>query len=174
MAIRDVLALLSELERDGIVARYAIGGAVAATRYTSPAATEDVDVFISFADGATSGLDPLRPIYAYLLARGARPEGGHVVIGDWPVQFLPAERPLLAEALHHAVEQDVDGITTRLFTAEHLAAIALQLGRPKDKLRLEQMVREQVLDMKVFGAILERHDLGPKWKDFSRRYLEAP
>ena len=49
MAIRDVLAMLADLEQNGVVERYALGGAVAATRYTSPAATEDVDVFVSFA-----------------------------------------------------------------------------------------------------------------------------
>ena len=72
-----------------------------------------------------------------------------------------------------ARNEDVDGIATRVFTAEHLAAIALQLGRTKDKLRVEQMAREQVLDMKVFNEVLRQHGLLAKWEDFSKRYLEA-
>jgi hypothetical protein len=173
MAIRDVLAMLAELEQNGVVERYALGGAVAATRYTSPAATEDVDVFVSFAGPAGVSLEPLKPIYDYLLARGGVADGAHIVVGGWPVQFLPAEEPLLSEALAQARNEDVDGIATRVFTAEHLAAIALQLGRAKDKLRVEQMARERVLDMTVFNEVLRRHGLVAKWEDFSKRYLEG-
>jgi hypothetical protein len=99
MALRDVLAELEALERDGIVPRFAIGGAVGATRYIEPAATEDVDVFVAFPDSVANALAPLGPIYQFLTARGARVEGAHLVIGDWPVRFLPADDPLLAEAL---------------------------------------------------------------------------
>jgi hypothetical protein len=38
----------------------------------------------------------------------------------------------------------------RVFTAEHLAAIALQTGRSKDKLRLLQFVESGVLDAAKF------------------------
>ena len=39
------------------------------------------------------------------------------------------------EALADAVTVDVDGTPARVFTAEHLAAVALQTGRAKDKAR---------------------------------------
>jgi hypothetical protein len=168
MALRDVLSELAALEHAGIVTRYAIGGAVGATRYIEPAATEDVDVFITFANSAAWSLAPLGRIYEFLIARGARAEGAHLVIGEWPVQFLPSDDPLLAEALAGARDETVDGVGTRIFTAEHLAAIALQLGRAKDKLRLVQFVEADALDMAVFEAILERHGLTERWLRFSR------
>ena len=49
------------------------------------------------------------------------------------MQFLPPTGPLAEEALTNAIELDVGGISARVFTAEHLAAIALQTGRAKDK-----------------------------------------
>jgi hypothetical protein len=58
----------------------------------------------------------------------------------WPVQVLPAGAPVVEEALRDAVERDVDGTSVRVFTAEHLAGIALQLGRAKDKARLLQFI----------------------------------
>lgn len=174
MALRDVLSELEALERAGVVPRYAIGGAVGATRYIEPAATEDVDVFIAFPDAATTALAPLGGIYAFLTARGAWAEGAHLVIGDWPVPFLPADDPLLAEALAAAPDDVVDGVTTRIFTAEHLAAIALQLGRAKDKLRLVQFLEADALDMDAFAAILERHGLTERWGVFTRTVMGGP
>jgi hypothetical protein len=46
----------------------------------------------------------------------------------------------MEEALKKAVEVEVEEISTRVFTAEHLAAIALQTGPPKDKARLLQFI----------------------------------
>ena len=45
MKIQDVLSMLNQMERDGVIGRYAIGGAVAATFYLEPVSTLDVDVF---------------------------------------------------------------------------------------------------------------------------------
>lgn len=171
VSLHQVLIELRELEVAGIVERYAIGGAVGATRYVEAAATEDVDVFVTFKRTPAAQLDPLAPVYAFLKPRGAEVEGEHLVIGGWPVQFLPAESPLLAEAIDDAVDDVVDGVRTRVFTAEHLAAIALQLGRAKDKLRVVQMVETQVLDMPRFKALLTRHGLSDKWTDFSQTIL---
>ena len=58
-----------------------------------------------------------------------------------------------------------------MFTAEHLAAIALQTGRAKDKARLLQFVEAGVLDVKQFQAILTRHDLVDRWQQFERQFL---
>ena len=40
--------MLNQMERDGVIKRYAIGGAVGATFYLEPISTLDVDVFIAF------------------------------------------------------------------------------------------------------------------------------
>jgi predicted DsbA family dithiol-disulfide isomerase len=98
-------------------------------------------------------------------------KGEYVMIAGWPVQFLPPTGPLVEEALAEAAEADVDGVPVRVFTAEHLAAIALQTGRAKDKARLLQFVEEGALDAARFQAILRRHDLVDAWAKFERQFL---
>jgi hypothetical protein len=171
VSLHEVLSAVHGLETAGVVERYAIGGAVGATRYLAAVSTEDVDVFVTFKGASAATLDPLAPIYAYLKPRGAKVREGHLVIGGWPVQFLPAAGPLLEEAIADAVDVDVEGVPTRVFTAEHLTAIALQVGRAKDKLRVVQMMEARVLDIPRFETILERHGLKTKWEEFSRGFL---
>ena len=140
MNLKTVLLEINAMEADGIVDRYAIGGAVGATFYLEPVATLDVDIFISFQAEPGSLLISPEPVFKYLTERGARIEGEYLIIADWPVQFLPPTGPLVEEALGEAVEMEVEEVRTRVFTAEHLAAIALQTGLPKDKARLLQFI----------------------------------
>jgi hypothetical protein len=92
--IKDTIAALNQIQADGIIRRYAIGGAVGATFYLEPVATVDVDVFVSFQTEAESLLVSLQPIFDYLKARGGVMEGGYIVVAGWPVQFLPTATPL--------------------------------------------------------------------------------
>ena len=55
--------------------------------------------------------------------------------------------------------------------AEHLAAIMLDAGRPKDFARLLQFVEAGVLDDVRFTSVLEQHDLVQKWQRFRQRFL---
>ena len=84
-------------------------------------------------------------MFRYLTERRARIEGEYLIIAEWPVQFPPPTGPLVEEALEAAVEVEVEEISTRVFTAEHLAAIALQTGPPKDKARLLQFIESGAL-----------------------------
>jgi hypothetical protein len=169
--IRDVIKAVNQMQEDGVIERYAIGGAVGATFYLEPFATLDVDIFITFKPQAGSLLVSPQPIFDYLKARGGVMEGEYIVVAGWPVQFLPAALPLAAEALAQAVEKDVDGVPARVFTAEHLAAIALQTGRAKDKVRVLQFIESDVLDTQNFQAILGRNNLAGDWKKFEQQFL---
>src|SRR5258708_5798479 len=143
MNIKETLATLNQMQADGVIARYAVGGAVAANFYLEPSDTKDVDVFVVLNPVRGQMLVSLDTIYRYLEARGIQVNAeGYPVIFGWPVQFLPADKPLLKEALEQSVERDVDGVLVRVFTAEHLAAIAFDLGRPKDKRRVDQFREE--------------------------------
>jgi len=175
MAIREVIAVINQMQADGIVDHYAIGGAVGATFYLEPVATLDVDVFVTFRAEPGTLLVTLQPIFNYLKPRGGEMKGEYIVIGGWPVQFLPPVTPLVEEALKEAVARDVDGVTAQIFTAGHLAAIALQTGRPKDKARLLQFIQARILDDDRFQAILIRHNLIDAWRKFQRQFLtDAP
>lgn len=80
MRIQDVFVALSQMQADGVVDRYAIGGAVGATFYLEPAATLDVDVFVAFRTAPGSLLVSPQPIFDYLKARGGTMEGELAVI----------------------------------------------------------------------------------------------
>jgi hypothetical protein len=171
MSINEIITAVSQMERDGVIDRYAIGGAVGATFYLEPVATLDVDIFVTFR--AEPGQVPLsaQPIFDYLKHRRSTMEGEYVVIGGWPVRFLPPTGPLVEEALALAVEADVDGTAARVFDPEHLAANALQTGRAKDKARLLQFVESEALEMERFQDIVVRHGLQANWKRFESQFL---
>ncbi len=173
MNIKETIAAINRMQADGVIDRYAIGGAVGATFYLEPVSTLDVDVFITFRPEAGTTLISPQPIVDYLKARGGTMEGEYIVVAGWPVQFLPVANPLLEEALAQAVEKNVTGMSAWVFTAEHLAAIALQTGRAKDKARLLQFVETGALDLARFQAILARHGLPPAWQRFEQQFLTS-
>lgn len=170
MSIQAAISVINDMKNDGVIQRYAIGGAVGATFYIEPAETEDIDVFVTLEAAVDALLVDLAPIYSYLKSRGATVEGQYIVVEGWPVQILMpnVNSSLDAEALEQAVDKPYHGITVPVFTAEHLAAKALELGRPKDRVRLAQFAAPGVLDSAKFQAILERHKLVDKWLQFRR------
>ena len=163
--------MLNQMERDGVIKRYAIGGAVGATFYLEPVSTLDVDVFIAFKPQPGSMILSPAPIFDYLKGFGCKMEGEYIVISGWPVQFLPATGPLLEEALDNGVEIDVEGEPARTLPAEYLAAIALQTGRAKDKARVLQFVESNAIDRARFEAIIVKHRLGSQWERFQQQFL---
>lgn len=170
--MKETLEVINRMQSDGVIGRYAIGGAVGAAFYLEPVATMDIDVFVSFKQSPDSMLISLSPLFDYLKARGHEARGEYVVIGGWPVQFLPPADALGEEALAEAVETEVEDVPTRVMTAEHLVAIALQVGRAKDHARIVQFVEAGVLDSGKLDAILTRHSLLEKWARFGHKYLE--
>jgi hypothetical protein len=170
--IEDVLRTINQMRADGIVERYAIGGAVAATFYLEPVATLDVDVFVEFhAEPGSHIVSPER-IFKHLQERGHKMEGEYVIIAGWPVQFLPAGNPLLQEALATAVEKDVEDTPVRVFTPEHMVAIALETGRAKDKARVLQFIEANAVDLDRLREILTRHGLSGQWEKFERQFIK--
>jgi hypothetical protein len=170
-AVKDTLRSINQMQADGVIGKYAIGGAVGATFYLEPAATLDVDVFVVLPTVPGSSL--LSPIYDYFKARGGTVEDEHIVIGGWPVQFRAASDELDLEAVADAVPTTVEDVGTWVMTAEYLAAIALRTGRPKDHNRILQFVEQDAIDRKKLQAIVERHNLAGKWKQFESMYLDG-
>ena len=171
VSISQVISVINQMEAAGVVARYAIGEAVGATFYLEPVATLDVDIFVAFHHQAGHVVVSPRPIFDYLTARGGVVEGEYIVLAGWPVQFLPATSPLVEEALAEAVT--VEGTPARVFTAEHLAAIALQTGRAKDHARLLQFIEAAAINAERFQGLVRRHGLLDRWQTFERRFLQG-
>ena len=136
---------------------------MAATFYTEPVLTFDLDVFVLIS-ASTGKLVSLAPIYEALRQRGYKEEKECVQIEGVPVQFLPAYNALIEEALAQAREIDYEGVSTRVVQAEYLIAICLQTGRARDRARVA-MLREQAhLDDELLADILKRHQLEDAWK----------
>ena len=177
MGMIQTLKVINQMEVDGIIGRYAIGGAFAAAYYVEPTLTEDLDVLLSFEGGANqrkSGLVTLQPIFSYLKDRGyAKFHKGGVVVEGWPVEFIPVADDLDAEALARAKEVDIDEdsrlVRTRVLSAEHIVAICLRVGRPKDFIRITQFLDGNMLEMAALCTILNDHGLAKSWQSFCFR-----
>ena len=96
-----------------------------------------------------------------------------IVVGGWPVQFLPPSNELEREAVAEAVPTTVEDVATWVMSAEHLVAIALCTGRAKDHIRILQFIEQDAVERGKLHGILERHGLTPKWKQFEGKYLEG-
>jgi len=171
MSIKATLETVNRMQNDGVIDRYAIGGAVAATFYLEPMATLDVDIFVSLPHKAPGVLVSLSPIYEYLTSRGYRIEREYISVGDWPVQFLVPATPLELEAIAQARETDVEEVRTWVMTAEHLVAIALQTGRAKDHARIVQFLEQGAVNRDRLNEVLARFGLLRRWEQFERKYL---
>jgi|SRR5882724_3681459 len=133
--MKATLEVINQMQADGVIGQYAIGGAVGATFYLEPVATKE-----------------------------------YIVIANWPVQFLPSGNALVEEALAQAIETEVEGLKTRVMTAEHLLAIALQTGRAKDFSRILQFIESGAIDAGKLDLILARHELVAKWQQFEHKF----
>ncbi len=96
-----VLQVLNQMQADGVVDNYAIGGGIAAIYYIEPYQTDDLDVFVpvSSVTFEKSALLSLDPIYSYLAKLGYTAVKEGVLIEDWLVQFIPAGESTQEEAL---------------------------------------------------------------------------
>jgi len=171
--LKATLEVINRMQAEGVIGPYAIGGAVGATFYLEPFATLDIGISVTLKNAPGGSLLSLTPVYDYLKSRGYETENEYVVIEGWPVQFLPPTSSLDEEALQQAVETEVDGVRTRVIRAEHLAAIALNIGRAKDFARILQFVEGGVLDAGTLDGILKRHGLLEKWERFGVKYLRG-
>lgn len=174
MSMAETLTVLNKLVDDGVINTYAIAGAVAAYYYIEPTLTEDLDVLITLDQGAASGLITLGPILSALQSMGYtefRDEG--IIIGEWPVQFLPVASALDAIALQTAETLDVaihgQMFKTRVLRPEYLVAKAVDIGRPKDYMRIIQFVEEGAVDLERLQDVLQRFGLEAKWRRFCQQ-----
>jgi predicted nucleotidyltransferase len=174
MNIKEIISTINEMQTAGVIGQYAIGGAVAAIFYkVEPDTTFDIDVFIALNPLPGRSLVDPSPIFTYLQSRGYQlTKEGYVRIANWPVQFVPPPTLLVEEALQQAVEVDFDGVSVRVFTIEHLAAIAFEVGRPKDKLRLPRFLTSKGFDESRFSKILQRYGLLDRWINFRKQIFD--
>jgi hypothetical protein len=154
--LADVLRAANELVSAGLIEDYALGGALAAIFYVEPFATYDADIFFVSNDKTLSAGIP--GIYAYLQSKGWRVEREHLLIKDFPVQFLAASG-LTEEAVRNAKRIEYEGVPAKVLRAEYIIAIAASVARNKDLARIDQMLEQAEIERTLLDDLLARHNL---------------
>jgi hypothetical protein len=167
--MRETIKIINQMVKDGVIEGYAIGGAIAAIYYLEPFDTADLDIFVQV-NATGSDLMILAPIYQYLTEQGYEPKGEFIYIEGIPAQFLPVFNPLTEEAVEKAQTIKYARVATRIMRAEHLVAIMLNTGRPKDYLRISMFLEQGAVKIRSLNAVLKRHGLMKKWKDNEYRF----
>ena len=133
-------------------------------------ATLDADVLVVVPDPAR--IDLPGPIYRYCQSLGYLPEVEAVLVGKWPVQFVPVFSELTTAAVHAAETDEIDDVPVRVVSAAYLAVIALSVGRAKDHLRIVSLLESAAVVEDTIQALAQTHGLGDKWQTFRRKYLD--
>jgi hypothetical protein len=170
--MEQVLQMLNQMQADGVIENYAIGGGIAAIYYLEPYQTDDIDIFIPVSSVSVGevGLISLEKVYGYLKKLGYLPSKEGVMIEDWLVQFIPTSQPRQEEAIANSQRVRYGETETSIFTAEHLAAELLFSGRRKDQLRVIALIESKKVNMKIFREIINRHGLTDKWETLAKRF----
>lgn len=154
--LADVLRAANELVSAGIIRDYALGGALAAIYYTEPFTTYDADIIFVASDKTLSAGIPA--IYSHLQDKGWRVEREHLVVKDFPVQFLAASG-LTEEAVREASQIEFEGVPAKVFRPEYIIAIAASVGRHKDLARIEQLMAQARINKASLDDVLRRYSL---------------
>jgi hypothetical protein len=166
--MKETFAVLNQMVKDGALENYAVGGAVGAMFYVESFATQDIDVFVLASENQIilelPGLDYLKALgYTEFQNEG-------IVIEGWPVQFLPASTALEKEAYLNAGTLDFEEVPVRVSLPEHLVAIMLKVGRPKDLARIEMFLSQNAIKFDALEDVIRRHGLVDNWNRFSEKF----
>src|SRR5216117_431213 len=118
--LADVLRAANELVSSGLIEDYALGGALAAIYYAEPFTTYDADIVFIATDKTLNAGIPA--IYSHLQSKGWRVEREHLMVNDFPVQFLAASG-LTEEAVRDANRIQFEGVPAKVFRPEYIIAI---------------------------------------------------
>jgi hypothetical protein len=67
---------------------------------------------------------------------------------------------------------EIEGVPIRVVRADHLAAIALSTGRPKDFARVLSLLDSGAVTQAQLESLADRHGLSIAWRRFKSRFLE--
>ena len=152
MGLQDALLTLNTLIEEGIIEGYAIGGGHAVMYYDLPTTTYDLDILVILATD-----DDFHKLYQYFRDRGAKIEEVYIFINDMPVQFFPNYiSPLFDAAVREAISIEIGNIQSRVVSIEYLLVLLLTSFRPKDKIRVQELVGKA--DKLLLEDVIKRFD----------------
>ena len=165
--MKEALRVLKDLKREHLIDEYAIGGGMAVVFHAEPLLTYDIDAF-AILPPSRGRIVTLTPIYAYAREKGYKIRKEHILIGETPLQIIPAYSALVEEAVEEAIEARYERTKMRVISAEHLVAIMLQTYRPKDRFRILMVMAQAKVDKRRLNRILRKHGLWKKWTAFTK------
>jgi len=118
--------------------------------------TYDADIIFLASDKTLSAGIPAS--YLHLQSKGWRAEGEHLLVKDFPVQFLAASG-LTEEAVRNSNRIQFEGVPAKVFRPEYIIAIAASVGRHKDLARIEQLLDQAKIDKPMLDDIRRRYNL---------------
>jgi len=152
LSFYNVIKVLNDAKLEGIFRNYAIMGGYAVNYYVEPTFTSDIDIVVLVGTDAD-----YTKIFAYFTQRGYKMVNLYVVIDNTQVQFFPSTiSPLYESAVINANTIPFRDTTTRIVTAEHLVALLLVSYRPKDKIRIMELLK--VVNEDSLWGIVRRYD----------------
>jgi len=66
---------------------------------------------------------------------------------------------LTEEAVHHAKRIEYEGVPAKVFRPEYITAIAVSVGRHKDRARVEQLLQQAKFEKPMLDDLLRRYDI---------------
>ncbi|MCC7528368.1 MAG: hypothetical protein IT342_07590 [Candidatus Melainabacteria bacterium] len=157
------LELINQLESEGIIQKPTIGGSVAIMYYAQPVKTDDLDIFCYIPK--REFLVELGPIYKRLEELGCKFKDLYINVRGVDVQFLvPANQPLVEEALENAASVTIDNVKTHIFEYEYALAVKAAAGRPKDWAQIATALESATPNKNKLDALLTKYGLLEKWR----------
>lgn len=168
-----VIRALDLMQAEGILAKYAIGGAFAAILHAEPISTIDFDVFFLFKEQQTGAILSLDKIYDFAKAHGYTFDHEFININGWLVQFVESSNnKLWLEAVENAETIDIGPYKGHIIDKEHLVAMWLFAGRAKDYQKIAMFVEADIITPEKLDQVLQRHNLRSKWEAEKWRFTD--
>lgn len=166
-----VIESLEEMQVEGIIDKYAIGGAFAAVLHAEPIATIDLDIFFVFKKKQSGPILSLDELYAFAKKKGFSFDHEFIDIHGWLIQFVESgNNKLWLEAVETANPIDIGNRETFVVDKEHLIAMWLYAGRAKDYQKIALFVEAEIIDLPRLNLILQRYGLAEKWEKEKWRF----
>lgn len=163
-SLADVFRTLHEMQSEGVIGEYAIGGAMAALFYAEVTRTYDIDVFAAIPVQRGS-IVALTDLYGWARKRGFEAHAEHLLIHGVPVQFLAANEGLEKEAVAQARDHHYQGVAVRVMRPEHLVALYTRAGGSGRRERAALLISAGVVPEEELHALLKRYNLFDKWQE---------
>jgi hypothetical protein len=172
-SLSPVIDALEAMCSEGIIDKYAIGGAFAAILHAEPISTVDLDIFFFFKEKQSGPILSLGPLYDFAKKNGFTFDSEFINVSGWLLQFVESsDNPLWADAVETASPILIEGRNVPVIDKEHLVASWLLAGRAKDFAKIAMFRSSGIIDDAKLRDVLGKHGLTAKWEKNEARFRD--